>query len=185
MDSIIRPTCTFSPSKLTVSSEDGRWSLPDRFVHDKYLELLIEPDFQETTENFQTCPYLDGAGAGACDAAGAGAETLMLTFLFPLKIRPPKTNSAATTTITKITSTATTPVLPLPPSSPIFFSSCRFTRRSFHRRAVLELHQSHNSNQLPKQSKQMPVQSLPVARVSSSACPRQTLRPALRPDQTD
>src|SRR5687768_6401564 len=50
-------------------------------------------------------------------AGALGALTLTSTFvdLLPNR-RPPNSTSASTTTIMKITSTATTPVLPLPPS---------------------------------------------------------------------
>ena len=42
-----------------------RPTVPARqILHDKYLELLIEPDFQETTENFQTAPILTELAPG-------------------------------------------------------------------------------------------------------------------------
>ena len=68
-------------------------------------------------------PYFDGAGA-------AGALTFTFTFveLPPPNSRPLKTYAAAKITITKITSTATTPALPPPsPLSPIdhSFRLCR------------------------------------------------------------
>jgi|SRR6267142_6421091 len=66
----------------------------------------------------ETVSYFDGAGA-------AGALTFTFTFveLLPPNSRPLKTYAAAKITITKITSTATTPALPPPsPLSPINYS---------------------------------------------------------------
>jgi hypothetical protein len=48
-----------------------------------------------------------------------GVVIFTSTFLFPLKMRPPKTSSPASTITTNITSTATTPVLPPPSLSAI------------------------------------------------------------------
>jgi hypothetical protein len=96
-------------------------SMPREFqltVAEKELTALRNPTFPKKSararaRGFPAVPsfacYLDGV------------VTLTSTFLLPPKNRPPKTNSAATTIMTKITSTATTPALPPPPLSPINF----------------------------------------------------------------
>src|SRR5687768_7417216 len=107
--------------------------------------------------------------------------------LSPPNHRPPNTNNAATTRITKITRTATIPVLAALLLSAISLFLLFIDAASIHATwpphvkprlfrplAKLKLLQSHNSNQLPKRNTQTPARSLQAVPVASSECRLQT-----------